>query len=70
MRELWLAYKYKKQELLKKINIEKCFVEYVKSGQPFEIIDGDNNVCILDYFKDILGSLLHKKTTCMTILGP
>ena len=42
----------------------------MKSGQPFEIVDGDNNECFVEYFKPLINELKELKTTCVTILGP
>lgn len=70
MREMWLAYKYQENNLKKKIDLKKCFMEYVKSGQPFEIIDGDNNESLLKYIYPLMTENQKSKTACITILGP
>ena len=67
---MWLAFRYNYSGLLKIIDVHKCFIEYMKSGQPFEIVDGDNNECFVEYFKPLINELKELKTTCVTILGP
>ena len=56
IREMWLAYRYNKKQLDQYINLEHCFLDYMKSGQPFEIVDGDNNESLLKYIYPLISS--------------
>ena len=52
------------------INIKNVFKEYVLSGQPFELIDEDNNISLVDFYKDLLKDLSELETYYVSILGP
>jgi hypothetical protein len=70
MRELWLLYRHQKKEITSRFDIKKAFLEYVLSGEPFELIDGDNNVSLVTYYKDLLRDIASYNTFYLSILGP
>lgn len=49
--------------------MSEAFLEYIKSGQPFEIIDGDNCIPLVQYYQDI-SRWLNDHVYYVSVFGP